>query len=834
MGGDLVVRIAVVVPLYKQAQFLAESVTSALCQSVDETCVVIVNDGCPDPQSHQLGIAFAAAHPDRVGYLRQHNCGLSAARNRGVDYALDRWSEVEALFFLDADNFLDTAALETMYSRLNDVNKVDWVYASPERFGEDQQVWRSASPANLYYMLFENQSDAGSLIRRTVFDAGIYFDETMRRGYEDWEFFIRALRAGYSGASAGKCGFHYRVRNHSMLIESQRSHDILISDIHERHHDLLEPHRLTAIEHAHCPRFLWVDPDGKDFAFTDPEITSLRSLAALQDGYWPPVLLIGSSDVFSLLSKRKILRSVLLCSQPWTLRSPMSFTVRTGSGKWHMARQAKSDDMHIVAMRGDYFKHPKSDSFDPIWKRFEKRMSRFKNCVIQVPGDVREFPLVPINAASLRRTMMRMDRSGLFDSPEPTGPTDNVQPPTRLFSWNRNCRELDTTHPFVGEGRLHIGFAVPWLGLGGVDLCVIQLARAIRRILPEARLSVVSTQGGIACGEPQADIFDEIILLEALDYEHRIRLCEVVLQSLDLVINAHSMTAYDSLRLRQKRPAKDRSGSHISYLHVIDQGGANLVGYPFLAAQLEHAIDGFAVISETLRSFLINQGVSPFRIRIVRNAPVVTPDSFAASCALAKLKADRLVRGERPLRLLFAGRADYQKGLSRLKHLTDLLAAKRVPFQLTFVGGSVLKAEPVEWSAEHVRTLPATHDQKVLASYYAESDVCVLLSRWEGVPLTLLDAMAHGCVVVATDVGAVAELVENTKNGFLLADASDVEVATEAAEVIQSILRDDTGNALMRQAAVTTAWAHSWDTAARSILEFLPKQIMRKHGLQGG
>ena len=47
-------------------------------------------------------------------------------------------------------------------------------------------------------------------------------------------------------------------------------------------------------------------------------------------------------------------------------------------------------------------------------------------------------------------------------------------------------------------------------------------------------------------------------------------------------------------------------------------------------------------------------------------------------------------------------------------------------------------------------------------------DVFVLPSRWEGLPLTVIEAMFAGKPVIATDVGGVSELVENGKTGFLI------------------------------------------------------------------
>jgi glycosyltransferase involved in cell wall biosynthesis len=91
--------------------------------------------------------------------------------------------------------------------------------------------------------------------------------------------------------------------------------------------------------------------------------------------------------------------------------------------------------------------------------------------------------------------------------------------------------------------------------------------------------------------------------------------------------------------------------------------------------------------------------------------------------------------------------------------------------------------------------------------------------------------MAHGCVVVATDVGGVSELVADRRNGFLLANDGDEAVATQAANVIEEILQDETGSAAMRREAVATAWRYSWDETAKVFLSFLPDAVKDRHGL---
>jgi glycosyltransferase involved in cell wall biosynthesis len=57
------------------------------------------------------------------------------------------------------------------------------------------------------------------------------------------------------------------------------------------------------------------------------------------------------------------------------------------------------------------------------------------------------------------------------------------------------------------------------------------------------------------------------------------------------------------------------------------------------------------------------------------------------------------------------------------------------------------------------------------------SDIFVLPSRTEAFPNVILEAMASGLPVVSTDVGSVAELIENEKNGLRVPSENDERLA---------------------------------------------------------
>jgi glycosyltransferase involved in cell wall biosynthesis len=66
-------------------------------------------------------------------------------------------------------------------------------------------------------------------------------------------------------------------------------------------------------------------------------------------------------------------------------------------------------------------------------------------------------------------------------------------------------------------------------------------------------------------------------------------------------------------------------------------------------------------------------------------------------------------------------------------------------------------------------------------------DLFLMPSLYEGLPLSVLEAMASGCVIVASCVGGLKDLIEDEKNGYLINDSRDVE---GFFEVIENLVND--------------------------------------------
>jgi glycosyltransferase involved in cell wall biosynthesis len=135
---------------------------------------------------------------------------------------------------------------------------------------------------------------------------------------------------------------------------------------------------------------------------------------------------------------------------------------------------------------------------------------------------------------------------------------------------------------------------------------------------------------------------------------------------------------------------------------------------------------------------------------------------IGAACRLQQIKnlplllqaAGRLVRDGEDLRVVIAGEGNERRGLERLT--AELGLDGRVRF--TGFRGD----------------LPA-----VMSAY----DIFALPSKGEGIPIAILEAMALGKPVVATDVGGVSACVEHGRTG-LLVPSGDVDGFTEALRVL--------------------------------------------------
>jgi glycosyltransferase involved in cell wall biosynthesis len=171
----------------------------------------------------------------------------------------------------------------------------------------------------------------------------------------------------------------------------------------------------------------------------------------------------------------------------------------------------------------------------------------------------------------------------------------------------------------------------------------------------------------------------------------------------------------------------------------------------------------------------------------------------------------------RPLQILFVGRFRAQKNVAYL--LRQVAQLPPGSFQLHLVGEGpdqqTLGELAVRLRIDRFITWHGWLSRSALRDVYCTADCLVNPSVYEGMPNVVLEAMAAGLPVIASNVPGNDELVKPGETGFLfeLADGKDLRNALDA-------LRDATVRARMGAAgrARARAWP-TWEEVARRYLE---------------
>jgi glycosyltransferase involved in cell wall biosynthesis len=270
-------------------------------------------------------------------------------------------------------------------------------------------------------------------------------------------------------------------------------------------------------------------------------------------------------------------------------------------------------------------------------------------------------------------------------------------------------------------------------------------------------------------------------------------------------------------------PLRRQGTKTIASLHVTDLTQLDRPnGHTYLTLGYEHAYDLFACCSQQLVDWCHAMGIPEEKLSLLWNAP--SYDLPAAK--LEELLAAREVREPGPLHVLFLGRLDRQKGLDRLTAIVRSCREADLPVEWRMIGASVIgDAGQHELDELSIELEPPKRTPEELTQCYAWADVVLIVSRWEGLPLTALEAMRLGVVVCATAVGAVAEAISDGETGFLLPSSGTRMIQRQTTEILHR-LSDDRGTLRrISRAAAAAARDWTWESSARDLLERLDQLV---------
>ena len=219
-------QVSVVIPCYNGGRFIDQVLGSLARQTFRNFETIIVNDGSTEQATREK---LASLDPS-VRVINQDNKGLSGARNAGIAAARS-----DLVLVLDCDDeILPSYLAETVPVLRAAPPDVAMVFTHTQLGGSASGTGRRYFDP--FVLLFANPLPSCVMMRKQCYEAVGGYDESMREGYEDWEFYLRLGLMGYRGIEIPKPLYVYNVSPDGMLLNTAtRVHGKLWRYIRAKH-----------------------------------------------------------------------------------------------------------------------------------------------------------------------------------------------------------------------------------------------------------------------------------------------------------------------------------------------------------------------------------------------------------------------------------------------------------------------------------------------------------------------------------------------------------------------------------------------------------------------
>lgn len=186
-------KISIIIPTYNRAEYLKQSIESALTQTYTQYEVLVVDDGSTD-NTKEIIDSFKS---ERLRHIKKEHSGAPATRNRGIKEA-----KGEFIIWLGSDDILMPEAIATYMKALKKFPTVDVFYGNilvtDEKLNKLMELkyldWYKRN-AELLTKMFNSNCipDGGSMIKKDCFTRVGGYDEAFLRAH-DYEFWVRLIK----------------------------------------------------------------------------------------------------------------------------------------------------------------------------------------------------------------------------------------------------------------------------------------------------------------------------------------------------------------------------------------------------------------------------------------------------------------------------------------------------------------------------------------------------------------------------------------------------------------------------------------------------------------
>jgi len=226
------------------------------------------------------------------------------------------------------------------------------------------------------------------------------------------------------------------------------------------------------------------------------------------------------------------------------------------------------------------------------------------------------------------------------------------------------------------------------------------------------------------------------------------------------------------------------------------------------------------VVSEAARAHALAVGAEPARLSVIRNG--VDAEEFRPRPKAGSREGDALTVG-------FVGRLSPEKNPELFLRTVAIVHANAPAVRFVMIGDGPLRLE-LETLAkalriEHVVTFAG--ECPGMPEQYHSLDVVLCTSWHEGTPLAVLEAMASGLPVVATDIGGNPELVAAGITGWLTLPGDEVAMAERTLSLLSDRALRERFGAAARARAVKEFSVRDYVTRTASLLNEVARSAVK-------
>jgi len=140
------------------------------------------------------------------------------------------------------------------------------------------------------------------------------------------------------------------------------------------------------------------------------------------------------------------------------------------------------------------------------------------------------------------------------------------------------------------------------------------------------------------------------------------------------------------------------------------------------------------------------------------------------------------------LQVLFIGRGSPQKRVPLIAAIAEKVQQKKLPVQFNFVGDVDKVIDTSKYP--YCKFYGSISDDILINRLYNEADILILTSAFEGLPVVVMQMMAHGKVVLSTAVSGIPDYIFHRKNGLLIFSQTENAIIKEGTQLIEEVLNN--------------------------------------------